>query len=183
MLLIFHFQSVLTKHCCSFGPTKQKTPGSLLISWVHGNSPVLTLNRGWDGMWCPHSLIPHQPRNSKHTVLEGFGMCSHRSLAVTECIQPSNYTWSRSPGPHQVCHPLPVLQIHKSLVKLWQFSSQAQTVPLKIICLMLTLPQAYANLLWQCIYKPLHTEPPTHVWSCSATIHVLKNKNEIISMQ
>lgn len=65
--LIFHFQRVLAKHSCSLGPTKQKTLGSLLTSWVHVNSPVLTLNRGWDGMWCPHSSP------TQHSVPEGVG--------------------------------------------------------------------------------------------------------------
>lgn len=87
-------------------------------------------------------------------------MCSRGTLPVTECTQPSNYTWSRAPGPSSLPSTTSAADTevpYKAVTLL--FPSKKTTVPLKIICLMLTLPQAYANLLWQCIYKPLHTEP------------------------
>lgn len=159
MLLILHFQRILTKHCCSVGPTKQRTLGSLLTSWVHGDTPVLTLSRGWDRMWCPHSLSTHQPRDPKRPSLEGVGMCSHGSLALTQSTSnlqithgqfsrptPSLPSTTSAADTEVPCPAMPLLS-----------PSTKTTVPLKIICLMLTLPQAYANLLWT-----VHLQPPSH---------------------
>lgn len=155
MLLIFHFQRVLTKHCCSVG-AKQRALGSLLTSWVHGNSPVLTLSRGWDGMWCPHSSPTQGPKapnpGGGWDVLPRIPGCYrvHPTFKLHMVSwPPSSLPSTNSAADTEVpCKAVTFL-----------FSSTKTTAPLKIICLMLTLLQAYANLLWQCIHKPLHIEP------------------------
>lgn len=156
LFLILHFQRILAKPCCSLGPPTGE-PGidsHLLGPWEH---PVANLNSGWDGMQCPYSSP--NPDTQSAWAWSGLGLAPTDPW-LPHRVHPSfkldtiSVSWPTSHLPSTTyaadtevsCLAMPLL-----------FPSIKATSPLKIICLMPTLPQIYANPLWQYIYKNLLT--------------------------
>lgn len=161
MFLILYFQRILAKPWCSLGTTNQGNLESLLTSWVHGSPlslPWTEAGTGWG------VLTPNAKQRPKVSEPGGGVGCTPMDPWPQQRVCPSfkldavSVSWPTSHLPSATsaadmevsCPATPLL-----------FPSTKTTVPLKIICLILTVPQTYANPLWQCIYKNFQTEKPS----------------------